>query len=54
MGKGNIWAACSVFGAAIGFILTYFTHPAFDFPVGALLGAGTAFVLTGLVKSGDR
>jgi hypothetical protein len=54
MSKGNIWAACAVFGAAIGFILTYVTSPSFGFPVGALLGTGTAFVLTGLVKSGDR
>jgi hypothetical protein len=54
MSKGSIWAACSVFGAAIGFILTYFTSPSFGFPVGALLGAGTAFALTGLVKPGDR
>lgn len=52
MSNGNIWAACAIFGAVIGFILTYFTSPGFGFPVGALLGAGTAFVLTGINSRG--
>jgi hypothetical protein len=51
MSKGNIWAACAVFGAALGFILTYFTSPGFGFPVGALLGVGAALVLVNFARA---
>jgi uncharacterized membrane protein len=54
MNRGNIWAACAIFGVALAFIISYFTNPAVGFPIGTLLGAGAAFVITGLVKSPPR
>jgi multisubunit Na+/H+ antiporter MnhB subunit len=54
MNRGNIWAACSIFGVAIAFILSYFTSPGLGFPVGTLLGVGTAFVLTSFSKTPPR
>jgi hypothetical protein len=51
MNRGNIWAACSIFGVALGFIISYFTSASVGFPIGVLLGAGTAFVLTSFSKS---
>ena len=54
MSNGNIWAACAVFGVALAFIISSFTSPAVGFPIGVLLGAGTAFVLTSFVKSPPR
>jgi multisubunit Na+/H+ antiporter MnhB subunit len=54
MNRGNIWAACSIFGVVIAFVLSYFTSPGLGFPVGALLGVGTAFVLTSFSKTPPR
>ncbi len=51
MRKGNIWAACSIFGVALAFIISYFTSPGVGFPLGTLLGVGSAFVLTSFARS---
>ncbi|MFN8511829.1 MAG: hypothetical protein U0232_30005 [Thermomicrobiales bacterium] len=54
MNRGNIWAACSIFGVALAFIISYFTSPGVGFPIGVLLGTGTAFVLTSFSKTPPR
>ena len=54
MTKGNVWAACSIFGVALAFILWYLTGNAgISFPIGTLIGAGSAFVLTSFAKNND-
>ena len=49
--KGNVWAACAIFGAALGFIISYFTSPGVGFPIGVLLGIGVAFILVNFARS---
>lgn len=47
---GSIWAACSIFGVAIGMVVAYLTGNQFWIGIGAMLGAGTAFVATAIVR----
>ena len=47
---GSIWAACSIFGVAIGMIVAYLTGSQFWIGIGAMLGAGTAFMATAIVR----
>ena len=48
--RGSIWAGCAVLGVAVGFIISYFTNYGVGMPIGALLGVGAAFIITGIMR----